>query len=255
MNEHESPADELFERFLDGQLEGAEKSALADSVRSDPALGDAAALQSRIEGALGRMFDVLPPSEEALAALLARKPAVQLGAADRAAATRRRAIGWAAALATAAAIGAIALWKPWAASIPHSHFTPQPLATLYRMAVKQGFEPYYECDDPERFAQTFAHRQNIPLALLPMAAGSRMLGLSYLGGLSPDTTAMLCMVDEKPVIVFVDRAMADVPTAIAELGPDLHAFRRADHGLVIYEVTPLEEAKVIDSLAPAKSDG
>lgn len=247
-----SADDQRFEQLLD-RIGTRADGPPTGGLHADPALAEAWRVQERIDGSLAKLFAVETPSETAIAALLAKAGAkrasegVTLGERLRRPASRRTA-----ALAAAAAIGAILLWRPWAGpAVPQSRFTPQPLAAIYRATVKQGFEPYYECHDAERFAATFAHRQDAPLKLLPMASGSRMLGLSYLGGLSPDTTAMLCIVDEKPVLAFVDRVEHDSRRVTADAGDDLHIFRRTLGDLVIYEVTPFETPRVMDALATA----
>lgn len=76
-----------------------------------------------------------------------------------------------------------------------------------------------------------------------------MLGLSYPGGLSRDTTAMLCMVDESPVMVFVDRAAADSELA-AQVASDseINVFRSERDGLVMYEVSELETPRAMEFL-------
>ena len=84
-----------------------------------------------------------------------------------------------------------------------------------------------------------------------MPPGSRMLGLSYAGGLSRDTTAMLCDVDAQPVMVFVDRIAADRPDLV-QSDEDVHVFRSKRHGLVFYEVTPFQHARVVEYLLPSE---
>ena len=131
----------------------------------------------------------------------------------------------------------------------------RPLAEVYREIVADGFEPYYECREADRFADTFARRQGVPLALLPLPAGVRMLGLSYPGGLSRDTTGMLCEVDHQPVMVFVDRADADNPAAADGADAATRVFRTERAGLVFYEVTPLDGPRVMDLMAVADASG
>src|SRR5262249_13346397 len=128
------------------------------------------------------------------------------------------------------------------------HFEPVPLAQIYKQTVKAGFEPYYECRDDERFAETFESRQGIPLQLSNMPIGSMMKGLCYPGGLSRETTAMLCDVDGAPVMVFVDRDEKDRKGAMKNSDPELHVFREERDGLVFYEVTPLDEPTMIEHL-------
>ncbi len=62
---------------------------------------------------------------------------------------------------------------------------------------------------------------------------------------------MLARVDESPVMVFIDRASADNHRAQppAETGP--HMFRQELGSLVLYELTLLRRAGVMDYLYPA----
>jgi hypothetical protein len=134
-------------------------------------------------------------------------------------------------------------------------FAARPLVQVYQDAVAAGFEPSYDCREPERFAATFAQRQGQPLRLVELPAGTKMLGLAYAGGLSRNTTAMLCRVEGQPVMAFVDRASADQPDAARTLEKKLNVFRQERDGLVYYEVTPFDEPRVIQLFAPASADG
>jgi hypothetical protein len=79
-----------------------------------------------------------------------------------------------------------------------------------------------------------------------------MLGLSYPGGLSRDTTAMLSEVEGEPVMVFVDRASADFAGAAMDADPALNVFRDERDGLVFYEVTPLDSPQMTALLRAAE---
>jgi hypothetical protein len=128
-------------------------------------------------------------------------------------------------------------------------FQVRPLATIYRESVSLGFRPYYFCDDEERFALTFLKRQDVPLRLTAMPDDQRMIGLSYVGGLSRDTTAILCEYRDQPVIVFVDDRIKDTPSiAMADIGPGLYVHRAELAGLVLYEVSPFESPLFIEFL-------
>lgn len=257
-NQHDR--DELLEAFLDGLLNDAEKAAFVESLRANPVRRRQAELQAQIDGSLGRLFAVASPSPERLAAglaggatnnvrlastpaTLAPPPAAKAGRGTRA--------YWAAAGLAAAALIAVAVSLPWPQSaVDAPTFAARPLTDVYRDAVASGFEPTYECREPERFAATFQQRQGRALQLAAMPSGSRMLGLSYVGGLSRNTTAMLCYVDGQPVMVFVDRAADDRPEASATSDAGLHVFREEHDGLVFYEVTPLASPRVTSLLLP-----
>jgi hypothetical protein len=177
-------------------------------------------------------------------------------AKDVSPAKRPARIWWATAAAAAAAALAWALVGAplQRGGIEAPLFAARPLVDIYCAAVAEGFQPYYECREADRFAETFARRQGAPLKLLPLARGAQMLGLSYPGGLSRDTTAMLCRVDGKPVMVFIDRASADKPQATEHADGSLHVFREERDGLVFYEVTPLARPHATASLARAGED-
>jgi len=61
------------------------------------------------------------------------------------------------------------------------HFKPTPVVKIYNEINERGFRPYYNCEDDQRFADTFEFRQGIPLALAELPQGRRMLGISYPG--------------------------------------------------------------------------
>ena len=79
-----------------------------------------------------------------------------------------------------------------------------------------------------------------------MPQGTRMLGLSYPGGISRNTTAMLGEVDGKQVMVFVDDAdNRDQVIASVDQDSNLNVFPVEKNGLVFCEVTPLSDPKMI----------
>lgn len=251
----EQPNDELFEKFLDNLMNDDERASFAAALQADSGRQAEAELQGRIDDSLRRMFAIAaPPSVIPIATL----PIVTLPIsakslerpANRPADRRRVAI---AALAASLLIAAALtyFWRNGGRDEPY--VAARPLVDIYQNAVSSGFEPTYECHEPERFAETFARRQGEPLRLLAMPANMRMLGLAYTGGLSRNATAMLAYVDESPVMVFVDRAKNDVKQAVPSAG-DLHVFRDERDGLVFYEVTPLTSPRVTPFLAQAAED-
>lgn len=143
------------------------------------------------------------------------------------------------------------VWNFWLRPIDRIVvFQSEPLVDVYSDLVERDFVPYYECHDEQRFAEVFSKRQGQALVLADLPDDRRMLGISYLGGLSRDTTAMLCKVSEKEVIVFVDQKGKDNP-AMATAGNGLQVFREERDGLVFYEVSPFESAKMIQFMKTA----
>ena len=85
------------------------------------------------------------------------------------------------------------------------------------------------------------------MTLAEMPADRYMVGLSYLGGSSRESTAMLCEVKDRPVLVFVDLAENyDEKVMKIPDGSPLSVFSTEKFGLVFYEVNPFEEATMID---------
>jgi anti-sigma-K factor RskA len=237
--------DARLEAYLDGLLTGEERAAIEARIDSEPELKRTAALQAQINAGLERLFRVEAPVNGRLVAHLMTARRKNPSPAARPARMWRAA----AAVAAAAALAWVLVGAPLERGrIQEPLFAARPLADVYRETVAEGFEPYYECREADRFAETFARRQGVSLKLLPLGSGAEMLGLSHSGGLSRDTTAMLCRVDGKPVMVFVDRASADKPEAMDHVDNSLRVFRDQRDGLVFYEVTPLDRARVTAAL-------
>jgi len=123
------------------------------------------------------------------------------------------------------------------------------LKDIYQQSVESGFQPDWVCEDDRQFAETFQRRQGQALLLKPIPEGN-MIGLAYLKGLTHNTTAMLAHVEGESVIVFVDRLPYDTHPEEPSWWSGLHLFRKELVGLVLYEITPLAEPRVLDSFYP-----
>jgi anti-sigma factor RsiW len=246
--EHPTTGDPRLEAYLDGQMSDAARAAFAQALRDDPALERQVELQGRIDGSLERLFHVAVPAREQIVATIS---AHSSSATVKLPGSRTRRYGVAAAVVAAAALVGAIVAAPWDFGPSRApHFSPRPLADIYRQALAAGFEPSYDCREPERFAAAFKTRQGQPMRLLAMGDGLQMLGLAYVGGLSRNTTAMLCRVEGEPVMVFVDRASADQSIADDHAGDGLHVFRQERDGLVFYEVTPLPAPRAAELIVP-----
>ena len=150
-------------------------------------------------------------------------------------------------LVLAASLMALLVWGAMRLSNRGSQVVFQEVALplIYDETVASGFVPYYECHDMQRFAKTFLHRHGVALSLAKMPDDRRMLGLSYLGGVSRDATSMLCKVDGLPVLVFVDNVANDRSGLINSDEEELNVFRAEKFGLIFYEVSPLKESTMV----------
>jgi anti-sigma factor RsiW len=236
---------ERLERYLDADMDPRERAEFELLLERNPQLQRTVALQQQLDAALQREFAPPAVSREVIQQWLP-----QAGAGHRSEPRPSRRVLWAALTATAAALAwAVVAWQWNGGAKLEPFFQQRMLVELYQETVAQDFQPYYFCEDPARFAATFVKRQQIPLQLAPLPADRRMVGLSYLGGFSRDTTAILGYAQDQPVIVFVDRREVDQ----TELGQSsatsgLNVFRRELAGLVLYEVSPLDRPQLVDFL-------
>ena len=243
----QSEFEERLQAYQDGLLSEVEHSAFEATIGERPDVASLVRMQSDVDDSLRRQFQPPAPLEEPL---LEVSRLSQINGVRPRLSGRRR-IRWVAALVTVALVAwGVVAWQlqfggaPW----DEPYFESRPLVEIYYEAIDRGFKPYYECHDEERFAYTFELRQGRRLRLTQLPEGRQMLGLSYSGGLSRDTTAMLCIVDELPVVVFVDRADVDQSQSFDEMQSRVNVFRREYAGLVLYEVTPHPEQRILDHL-------
>jgi len=254
MTDHEKRLTaEQLESYLDNTMSPDEKSDFERRLAIDPQATRQIQLQRDVDAGLKRIFDPPQALADEIQRLVEAETLPEVRPVLGKSQSHRRV--W---LAAALSLAAMAAWAAVAWQWGDQEeleplFQPRPLANIYRETVARGFRPYYFCEDDERFAQTFLERQDVPLRLTSLPHGQRMVGLSYPGGLSQDTTAMLCYVDETPVMVFVDRSQADQSIVTASAEPELKVHRREFAGLVIYEVLPLNRAVVMEHLSVASS--
>ena len=256
--------EDLLAAYLDGTLSLDEQQQFEQRLSQDPELRAELELARRIDASLRKQFAAprLPASwdfvaEESTASgpqPLSTVSADQNGRLLNADASvggserhgSRRAALW----AVAASIMWLAvLWQLWPRSEPA--YTWRSLDNIYVTRVTAGFEADWLCSDARQFATTFLDRQRQPLLLGPMPAGTTMVGLAYIPGISERTTTLMCRVDGKPVMVFVDRLADDIRPDLefAKAQPaGLNVFRKELAGLALYELTPWDSPRVVDVL-------
>ena len=243
------PTDQL-ERYLDGLMSGQEAKEFRSTV--DPkVLEQEEALQSKLDDSLKRMFAFEPLDTEKVAYQASQEHPTANDKATLKTPTQsvdRRhwmKIAIAASMLVAASLG---VWYLNSGNGIGPVDNPRSVAMIYQETVARGFDPYYYCEDDERFADTFKFRHGQPL-VLNEPEGTRMLGLSYTGGISRNTTAILCEVGDDQVMVFVDVVgHGDLATARVNDDPDLNVFVEEKNGLVFCEVTPQDAPSMMEHL-------
>jgi len=257
-----SSHEDQLERFLDGLMTPEEAAVFSKSIEPDQR-GHAMELQSQVDDSLKRLVSQFQLDERKIEQqfLDAHGPSTSIDhsssfgySAPPVAAQsvgNSRWIGLAIAASLMLALG-LGMWFA-GSKLVNPVDEPRQVAMVYQEKIDRGFLPYYICDDPDRFARNFEDKLGQPLALSEMPADRSMVGISYLGGVSRDTVAMLAKVKDEKVIVFVDQeGKPGIEEAIESSNDDLNVFVERKFGLVFVEVTPLESAGMIEHFELAK---
>ncbi|MEQ8209851.1 MAG: hypothetical protein RH917_08460 [Lacipirellulaceae bacterium] len=249
---HESKSDqpdERLEAYLDDCMTPEERQAFESEMAGNEQLRQQYDLQQQLDASLGRLF-VAPAAPPDILSLADREgPTKALNElpdrdqeADKETSKKNR-------RAIFALLAAIIAWIIVGVGIdfdnPKSPYDRLALAEIYEKSVADGFQPKWVCDDDREFAETFQQRQGVPLLLKPDAQ-DLMVGLSYLSGVTSRTTTMLARVDGKPVLVFVERLALDTKPEAPSWSSGLELFRKELGDLVLYEVTPFSEPRVLE---------
>ena len=271
MTDPHGDLEQRIQAYVAGTMSPQERAYFEQLMSSEPELATTVEMQQRIEQRLRESFATVERSAEEIESWLsdddwsdspasanANSPVEQHVPTDQREPTasleqphwKKRRLAIAATIAASVALMVSML--PWNGdSTDQPFFEPRALAQVYREEVEHGFRPYYICEDEERFADTFRKRQDVSLRLKATPDDRKMLGLSYTGGLSSQTTAMLCRVlgpdtktdaslddDGEPVIVFVNRKAIDNQRLATSEASGLHVHRAELDDLVLYEVSP-----------------
>lgn len=125
-----------------------------------------------------------------------------------------------------------------------SPYTPRTMVQAYHDAIATGFKPAWKCETDQQFMDTFQRKLGLPLLLADDSPEIEPVGLSYGNTLSRGTVHVLARVRGEPVVVFVDRIDRDAAQVTASNG--LHLHRGQIDGLVLYELSPFPEPRLLD---------
>jgi hypothetical protein len=245
----QQPDASKLDPYLDGQLPPDERDAIAREIAASRDLQGDVELQSQIDEALRKSF--APPAIPGELLMKLRAAAKVQPAAK----SRPRSWRMVAAITAAAALvwGYLG-WQFFGPGPEQPDYNPRkPLASIYATTVAEGFKPRWVCKDDAEFIKTFKdhYGQGLVLATADMPMGTKMEGLTYVGGMSRYTTTMLARVDDKPVMVFVDRADCDYRPPASCGSSGLHLFTKQVGSLMLYELTPLDKPRVMEFLHQA----
>ncbi len=116
-------------------------------------------------------------------------------------------------------------------------------------AMTNGFEPGWICSG-EQFDETFRMLYGIRIVLDDLPSNVKLSGLGYTAIQSNQTVALFVRVDDEPVLVFVDPA--SMKGELSPMNEGLHRYEKAMGKLLFYEVSRIEEPRVINHLSIAR---
>ncbi len=226
----------MLEKYLDGQLSPAEKERVEEALRTKPGAQAQVKLQHEVDDALARLFG---PNDAAL-----KLPAAGGGG--------RRLAAW----GLAAAVVLIGLVGVWAAFLrgpgPGSHgsvASASPLGPLYRAQVASGFVPKEVCTTRDEFAKWVQTYYQQPLYPAAAHEGVEFVGWSNAPAIGKNSGVLLAKVRGKEVIVVMDRKVLEKSEITGTGDPGLHSFRKQFGAIVLYEVSPLDQAAILPLLS------
>jgi hypothetical protein len=116
----------------------------------------------------------------------------------------------------------------------------------YQRKVNAGFKPSWVCKSATEFADSFRARFGQPLLLRALPGEVKASGIDYAHTLTARTLAVLMSVEEQPVLVLVDTTAGKQGSLRTTNSAGLGVFRRDIGRLVLYEVSPFDQPRVLD---------
>ncbi|HEX2838961.1 MAG TPA: hypothetical protein VHN77_12640 [Phycisphaerales bacterium] len=228
----------MLDPYVDGMLTREDAAAFESRLHVDPALRAALESQRALDASLRASF-LVPHGVESLA-VPALDGAIPAGASGGKSILAR--IGWMriAALVAIVALGALVVgMRQWA----RTAYPVESPITAYQSIVHGGFRPYEACTDDEEFAR-YTKKYLGRALIVKSFPGLALIGWDNRHNvMSIETDSLLATVDGVQVVVFMDRE--ENARSLPRRGEGLNVFKRTVAGIVLVEVTPLKEAKVL----------
>ncbi len=228
-----------LEAYLDGTLSASERESFERDLAHDADLREQVAWSRQIDASLVRSFK--PPAEPA--------PRPRRG---RPFIPRRPVALTLAAAAAALAIG-LAIRLNFPPTLPPRAPSLSVLEVLYLGFELNEFTPEWVCETDEQFATTVRDRLGQPMLVDASDEGLEVLGWGYgqyttgYGDvvISGSSMVLLVRIDGRGALVVVDRAEHERGRLSISDESDLSLHRRVLDELVLYELTPLANARVL----------
>jgi hypothetical protein len=230
-----------IDAYLDGSMPPAERAAFERAAESDPTLREELALQSRIDGRLRAVFT--PPSASSVSTAQP-KPAVPPIAGR---------IGLPAWLKVAAVLALVALgaWlavaRPWEGLSKPATSLVSADAAMKHLVTEEDFKPVWVCDSDQKFLDYTKEKLNVAFLVRPQP-GVELVGWTYQKGLFADDAQVLLVRAEGKQLIVAMAPKADDRAIHTDPGSPLHITRNVYKGVVMYEISPLDHAVVVNSI-------
>lgn len=267
--------DALVDSYVDGAMSKTERAAFEVRLNSDPAVAkkvaDAKSLDDRLRKAFAyiqregyNLKDIILQSESTSPLKINGRPVVVVKDHNSApniadndqetheesppSHTRRRVL-----YAIAASLAVAATYSLW----PREELNIISPDEVYRRFVATGWRPSFTCENDDQFIAAVQKRLGRAVLISTSTVGVVLNGWGYAEGYSgtpvgSSTMYLLTHAEGKPVLVLMERASRDREVTLSDSGKNvLHLFRRKVGGVVLYEVTPWPNERVI-SAAVAK---
>lgn len=114
---------------------------------------------------------------------------------------------------------------------------------VYAGIVSAGFEPREVCTDDAAFRDWMVRKFGQDLVIPEGSPGVELVGWDYKRVLTTRTGVLLARVEGREVIVLVERR--EHAERLARRSGGLRVFRRDVGGVALYEVTPMDEARLL----------
>jgi hypothetical protein len=235
---------ELLDAYFDGTLSPADLARFDEALLTDASLREAVALQREIDASLARLYTYPGMRELPAPVPVTETTSTTTNPAIPGSWLLKRST-WLGAIA--ASLLAAAVFVYW----PRAEFTLIPAERVYQRTLATGWNPAFICETDEEFVRVVAERFGQGLLIPSATTGVVLNGWAYSDDyagspISPQTMILMAHAEGQPVMVLMDTARNDrTVTVPPESG--LQVFRRRVGRLVLYELTPLDRAIVIEA--------
>lgn len=235
----------ILNAYIDGEMDPTQLKEFKQTLAENENLRIELELQQKIDEVLARLFI---PSSNANSSDYIAKTHIQQSHETKTS-SKGSGIFVLRKFATAAAIagGIFGSWLIWDSIKPSNTGRPlwQTIEAVYTEVEAEQIE-LWRCEDEAEFIEVFKDGFNQPL-LLPFDTppGIKVVGLAYRFTISPYTICLISTINDKPVVVYIDRIEAGARPALT-LTSELNLFERRVGKLVLYELTPMQEPSLLD---------